>query len=155
MAASIDFASLIWENRDVTGESFQDADLSDHVIRNSRFSECDFRGARFDDVVTSRCTFTTCDFTGAHFNSSRHETTAFVNCRFVFASLFTAHFDGCKLMGSSFQDADLSGMTVAGGDWSYVFLQKQDLRRFNLRGPWGHARSPRSPERITSAASAR
>ena len=65
MSSARDSDRTIWEDRDHTSESFRDADLSDHILRNCRFTACDFRDARFDDAVTIGCTFTNCDFTGA------------------------------------------------------------------------------------------
>ena len=35
--------------------------------------------------------------------------------------------EDCRLMGSSFAEADLSGLTISGGDWSWVNLRHQSF----------------------------
>lgn len=67
-------------------------------------------------------------------NASRHEQSVFTNCSFRMAKLFNAEFLGCKLVGSSFDEADLSALVISRGDWSYVTLQFHDLRGRDLRG---------------------
>ena len=48
--------------------------------------------------------------------------------------MFGAVFHHCRLLGSSFASAVLSGCTIFGGDWSFVDLQYQDLSNQRL-GP--------------------
>lgn len=38
------------------------------------------------------------------------------------------------MTGSSFGEADLSGVSIRGGDWSYTFLRNHHLKRCDLSG---------------------
>ncbi len=108
-------------------QSFDDQDLFEADWRNTRFVRCRFQGADLRESHTDRCVFDSCDFTAARLNLSEHAGSAFVNCSFRMTKLFRARFVECKMTGSLFEQADLSSVVVAGGDWSYVNLRMQDL----------------------------
>ncbi|RNA68523.1 pentapeptide repeat-containing protein [Alteribacter keqinensis] len=102
-------------------------------IERCTFTDCQFRGADLQDVKTSGCVFENCDFTGARLNDSTHHTSAFLNCDFQMANLWTVNFSYCKMTGSSFTEAILTGMTIEEGDWSYVNLRLQSLGKQSFK----------------------
>lgn len=123
-----------WIDRQYADETFDEGDLSGTELRECHFERCTFKGVYLDDVTTHNCVFTQCDFAGARFNGSEHQRSAFLNCKFRKANLFLCRFDGCKLTGTSFEEAKLDGMIVQGGDWSYVNLRHHSLKELDLQG---------------------
>jgi fluoroquinolone resistance protein len=93
---------------------FADVDLTEAVVRGSKFEECQFLNVKF--------------------NASRHLDSAYLRCTFRRCNFFEATFDGCKLVGSSFQECSLRPLVVTGGDWSFVNLATADLRSAVFRG---------------------
>lgn len=93
---------------------FQDLDMTDSTGTGARFIDCTFRGAQLD-----RCAL---------------DSSSFENCTFVRCSLAGSRFTGCKFLGSAFEAAAAEGMTVEGGDWSFVRLIRADLRTARLDG---------------------
>jgi fluoroquinolone resistance protein len=117
------------------GESFNDEDLtSDRFaemfrdFEKVRFIRCSFHGSVFTEGVTRHCVFDTCDFASAMWNATTHRQTAFLNCTFRMTHFFQVKFVECKMTGSSFENTDLRGITVQGGDWSYSLLRLQNLK---------------------------
>ena len=113
-------------------------------MRGCRFERCSFHGARLTELRTGSAASRVC-FTGAQLNGSTHQRTSFANSRLVYANLFLAVLTDCQMMGVDFTDADLTGLSVEGGDWSWANLRFQNLAEQNLRG----LRLPRSrPDRL-------
>jgi len=111
------------EDRSFAGDDWWGEDLGERVYLRCRFADVDLteatsRGARFEE----------CQFFNVRFNSGRHADSALLRCTFRKCNLFDTTWEGCKLVGSSFDDCDLRPMTVTGGDWSFVHLAGADLR---------------------------
>jgi len=86
------------------------------------------------EIVTRNCRFVNCDFTNVQMNGAIHEGSSFTNCIFLAGNLFSTVFRDCKMTGSSFEAANLTGFSVMGGDWSYVSLRNHALKAQNLQG---------------------
>ncbi|WP_026688895.1 pentapeptide repeat-containing protein [Alteribacter aurantiacus] len=110
---------------------FKDS-LQGTVIDRCTFRNCRFRGIDLQEVQTSNSVFENCDFSGAKLNDSHHHTSAFLNCDFHMANLWTVHFSHCKMTGSSFIEAILTGMSIEEGDWSYTNFRLQALGKQNF-----------------------
>lgn len=80
----------------------------------------------------SRCTFEDCDFSNACANAAVFTDTSLLNCTLDKIYLFLARFDNCRMLGTSFADADMDGITVRGGDWSWTNLRLQNLKGLDL-----------------------
>jgi uncharacterized protein YjbI with pentapeptide repeats len=111
------------EERSFAGDDWWGEDLADRVYLRCRFADVDLteatsHGARFEE----------CQFFNVRFNSGRHADSAFLRCTFRKCNLFDTTWEGCKLVGSTFDDCDLRPMTVTAGDWSFVHLAGADLR---------------------------
>jgi len=104
------------------------------VLDGEEFVRCDFDGADLAEIVTRGCRFDACRFTNADLSGSRHERSAFTNCDLRRAVLSTAVFAGCKMTGSELIGARLVGVTIDGGDWSWVNWRQQSLVGLDLRG---------------------
>lgn len=124
----------IESNTTYTDQDFSFCELPEGELRASQFIRCRFRSARLKELVTHGCTFADCDFTGAQMHASSHTNSAFLNGLFRSANLFTARFTECKMTGSGFEEANLTGLLISGGDWSYVNLRGHSLARLDLRG---------------------
>lgn len=59
--------------------------------------------------------------------------TSLANCTFSYTYLFMARIEKCRLIGSSFANADLTGVVITGGDWSWSNLRQQTLKELDLR----------------------
>ena len=100
---------LDWYREDLAGTqhdqvAFVDGDLSESTTANAAFTGCVFRDCSF--------------------NGSTHTDSAFTNCAFVHCDLADATFADCKLVGATFDRCTLNGLTVTGGDWSFVTLAR-------------------------------
>ena len=89
----MDVERPVWIERVHKGESFDQADLADVVMRRCRFVECSFRGARLNDIDTAGCLF----MEKADLRSS---------------DLTRAQLGQARLFG-----ADLRGAIMEGVDW--------------------------------------
>lgn len=67
-------------------------------------------------------------------NGSFHTESAFENCTFSGANLFVSKFTSCKMTGSDFSGAQMDGVTLIQGDWSYTNLRHTKLGKQDLRG---------------------
>ena len=85
------------------------------------------------ELTTDHCQFSDCDFTAAGMNASQHNASAFTNGNFTYANLFGAIFRECKMIGSNFVETVLGGITIIGGDWSYVNLKQCSFKGLDLR----------------------
>ena len=106
-------------------------------------------GAVLSSATTTGCSFEACDFTDARLNGSEHRRSSFIGCSFKGARLFSGKFEDCRLIGASLEEADLTAITISGGDLSYANLfEKEDLKGQDLRGvrfvgpSWPAATSP-------------
>lgn len=104
-------ASKLRSHENVT---FPDLDLCETDVQGVEFSGCTFRDARF--------------------NCSQQVDAAYLNCVFVNCTFFDATFTNCKMVGSVFERCTFDIMTVEGGDWSFVGLQRADLSSATLTG---------------------
>ena len=52
----------------------------------------------------------------------------------VGANLFVSKFEECKMTGSDFEEANLDGITIISGDWSYTNLRFANLSKQMLKG---------------------
>ncbi|WP_052807240.1 pentapeptide repeat-containing protein [Risungbinella massiliensis] len=104
------------------------------TIENTTFIHCEFCSLDLSEIQTIRCHFEQCNFRGAGLGSSVHKYSSFLNCDFDESNLFLAQFQETKMTGSSFLGANLAGMTIKGGDWSYTNFRNQKLSKMDLRG---------------------
>jgi fluoroquinolone resistance protein len=119
-------------DREWMDESFTETDWSGAQLTGCRFIRCRLEGANWEEVKTQRCVFDTCDFRHAKLNGSEHQGSAFLNCRFSFANLYVTRWVDCKMTGSTFEEANLAGVTLSGGDWSYTLLRHHSFKGSNL-----------------------
>lgn len=121
--------------REEVGADLRYVDWYGQQLTQRRFVDCDLTRATLEEVAGTGCVFEECDLTEARLNGSTWTDSAFLRCRFRGTSLFGANLRACKLTGSSFEEtAVLRPLVVDGGDWSFVSLRYQDLRRLDLTG---------------------
>lgn len=134
MARKERFALGVWVKKKFIKEDFSNKRIPVSTLKQCTFINCRFNGAFLQELHTISCLFQECDFKGATMNSSIHQNSAFPNCCFDEANLFVAQFIDCKMTGSTFVEADFSGITIKGGDWSYTLLRNHRLKRCDLSG---------------------
>lgn len=108
-------------------DDWADRPLSGETHENVAFHDLDLTESDNDGG-----TFTECVFNRTRFNASRHAGAAFVNCTFSHCTFFDVTFEGCKLVGSFFDQGQFGLLTIAGGDWSFVGLPGADLRKSTI-----------------------
>ena len=126
--------TLAWAEREFADDVFDGLEWPEIALTRCRFTRCRFRGVQMGEAQIRDCQFEECDFTGARMNALECAQSSFSNCVFTSAYLFLARFDTCRLLGASFAEADLSGLTITGGDWSWCSLRHQDLSGQDLQG---------------------
>ncbi len=113
---------------------FDGRDLRYGELISCVFTRCTFMNTEMDEIETSNCRFIECDFRGVTLNASSHTESAFENCTFGGANLFVSKFTSCKMTGSDFSGAQMDGISMIGGDWSYTNLRHIKLGKQDLRG---------------------
>jgi len=126
-------ATEAWVEREVIDEDFDDREWPEIEMTRCHLTRCRFRGARLSEARLEGCHFEECDFARARLNAAECRASAFSNCLFTDAYLFMARFDDCRLLGASFAGADMGGLTIVGGDWSWANLRHQSLMKQDLR----------------------
>jgi uncharacterized protein YjbI with pentapeptide repeats len=123
-----------YKDQEYEAVHFEGRDLRYGELIRCVFKHCTFMNASMEEIETSHCRFIECDFKGALMNGSIHTESAFENCMFRGANLFASKFTACKMTGSDFSDAQLDGITLVKGDWSYTNLRHTRLGKQDLRG---------------------
>lgn len=57
-----------------------------------------------------------------------------MNSLFWHTNLFMARFEECKMTGSVFEEAQVTGWTPLGGDWSYIHMRHHVLPKTDFSG---------------------
>ena len=125
-------AVVAWVEREFNDEVFDDREWLEIEMTRCRLTRCRFWGARLSEARIEGCHFEECDFARARLNAAECHASSFLNCLFTDAYLFLARFDDCRLLGTSFAGADMGGLTIVGGDWSWANLRHQSLVKQDL-----------------------
>lgn len=135
------------------GEHFIDLDLSgidlsDGVLQNCIFENCQFKGANLATGLFSRGRFSNCDFTQADLQQSLLDSSTFKTCIFTQAklgkaSLNAVHAEKCpfdkadltqvQAARAQFVDSTFAGATLPHGDFTGARWQRCDLTGVNLQ----------------------
>lgn len=122
-----------WSGKEHREKDFQGQDFTSFCLQGCRFEQCRFINANLTEALCESCHFSECDFTNARFNASVHKNSVFVNCIFRGACLFLARYEDCKAIGSDFVEADMRGVTLIEGDWSWANLRFVDLAKIECK----------------------
>lgn len=120
-------------NKEYVEIDFQDILIKEEELKNCTFIKCRFRGIDASEISTENCNFIECDFTGALLTLLSIKE-LHLQIVFVGANLFVSKFEECKMTGSDFEEANLDGITIISGDWSYTNLRFANLSKQMLKG---------------------
>jgi fluoroquinolone resistance protein len=123
-----------YKEQEYEAVNFDGRDLRYGDLFRCTFKKCTFINALMEEITTSSCRFIECNFKGASLNASVHTETAFENCNFNEANLYVSKFTACKMTGSDFSGAQMDGISLLQGDWSYTNLRHTKLTKQDLRG---------------------
>lgn len=102
------------------------------VMQGNRITE------RLDAIVLDGARFVDCELVKTRFGSTQLNGAELVRVRgtasFISAQLVGARFEACELRGSEMGRARLDQVTIEGGDWSVVGLERAELRNATVRG---------------------
>ena len=120
-------------NKEYVEIDFQDILIKEEELKNCTFIKCRFRGIDASEISTENCNFIECDFTGALLTLLSIKE-LHLQIVLVGANLFVSKFEECKMTGSDFEEANLDGITIISGDWSYTNLRFANLSKQMLKG---------------------
>lgn len=95
------------ETRPIEDESFTRDDWYAEEWSGRCYQRCTFSDVDLTEAVTRGVVFNECSFANVRFNASRNVDTAFTTCTFTRCNFFDAEFEGCKLVGSEFNESEL------------------------------------------------
>jgi uncharacterized protein YjbI with pentapeptide repeats len=114
---------VLEEDTAYAGDDWWGEELADRAYVRCRFADVDLTEATMRSVR-----FEECQFFNVRFNASQNTDCALLRCTFRRCNLYDSRWQGCKLVGSAFDECELRPLTVMGGDWSFVNLATADLR---------------------------
>lgn len=113
---------------------YEERNFSGAVWHHQEFEHESFRHAILDYAEIRHCRFVHCDFTGVSLKSAVIKDSMFVACEWKWALLFGASLVDLKMTGGVFDEADLRGAVIRGGNWSASRLRNQYLRQQDFSG---------------------
>lgn len=119
----------------------EEVDLSDLLIVDTTFEDCDLRMVRLGNTRLQRVRFVKCRLTGAAFASASDFALElhFDECDLSYASftetgLQNTSFAACTLTGADFTGANLSGADLTETDLADATFERTNLEKADLRG---------------------
>lgn len=110
-------AAVMWEKEVYENQDFCSIRMDGMDLEKKRFRSCRFDGSELVDVTWDRCVLENCSFASCLLSGVTFRQCAATNCLFRFASFFAVDFCSCKMTGANLVDADVTGLTIDGGNW--------------------------------------